>query len=69
MDRLLREAALQQSDTELRETAIEIQQLEYDDIPVIRFGDFFGLNAVHAEVKGYVQWYAAPRFWGVTKEG
>ncbi|MFQ5796436.1 MAG: ABC transporter substrate-binding protein [Candidatus Bipolaricaulia bacterium] len=67
MDALLGQAALKKSDEELRELAMEIQRLAYEDVPLIRFGDYFGLEAVRANVTGFASWYVTPRFWGVRK--
>jgi len=67
MDRLLHAAALHHTNAELRQIAIEIQELAYEDIPVIRFGDFFGLAATRKELQGFQPWYVTPRFWGVSK--
>lgn len=67
MDALLDQAQERKSDEELRELAKSIQRLAYEDVPVIRFGDYFGLEAVRAELVGFESWYVTPRFWGVTK--
>ena len=37
----------------------------YERVPVIRYGDLFGLRAMQASVKGYNEKMAFPRFHNV----
>lgn len=46
----------------------QVQQLFWTDVPFLRIGDYFELEAVRSSVKGYQPFYVTPRFWGVTKQ-
>lgn len=44
-----------------------IQKLVWDDVPVIKVGDYFELEGVRSNVQNYHPFYVIPRFWNVTK--
>lgn len=67
MDRLLDELSKPASFAERKEIFEQVQLLYYQDVPVIYFGDIFGLDATRRELKGYEAWYVVPRFWNVWK--
>lgn len=67
MDELLAQAGLKQPLEQKKRLVEEIMKLIYEEVPYIRFGDFFGLEAVRANVEGYRTWYVVPRFWNVSK--
>ncbi len=46
----------------------KIQKLVWDDVAVIRIGDYFELEATRANVVNYKPFYVTPRFWNVYKE-
>lgn len=66
MDALLERASFLLTPEEQREVADEIQCMILTDVPYIRFGDLFGLEAVRANLDGYASWYVVPRFWNVS---
>jgi len=43
----------------------EVHRTFYERVPVIRYGDLFGLRAMQASVKGYNEKMAFPRFYNV----
>ncbi len=43
----------------------EVHRVFYERVPVIRYGDLFGLRAMQAYVKGYNEKMAFPRFYNV----
>ena len=45
----------------------KVQMLYWEEVPFLRVGDYFELEAVRKNVKGYKTFYVTPRFWGVTK--
>ncbi|WOI57486.1 ABC transporter substrate-binding protein [Palleronia sp. LCG004] len=51
-----------------RQTAWEdIQQKIWDDVVVLRVGDYFEPEATRAGLTGYEPFYVTPRFWDVSK--
>jgi len=68
MDKLLDAVNLGAPTEERQEVWNKIQQLIWDDVAVIRVGDYFELEATRANVKGYTPFYVTPRFWNVRKE-
>ena len=67
MDELLDELSKPASFEERKKIFEQVQLLYYDDVPVIYFGDIFGLEATRKELQGYEPWYVVPRFWNVWK--
>lgn len=67
MDAALERASYLLSPDAKREVVDEIQCLILTDVPYVRFGDLFGLEAVRATLDGYAPWYVVPRFWNVSK--
>ena len=47
---------------------VEMTKTFYDKVPVIRYGDLFGLRAIRKHVKGFNDKTERPRFWGVWLE-
>ena len=68
MDKLLDAINLGSPTEERQEIWNKIQKLIWDDVAVIRVGDYFELEATRANVKGYRPFYVTPRFWNVRKE-
>jgi peptide/nickel transport system substrate-binding protein len=52
---------------ERREAWEAIQQLVWEDVAVIRFGDFHEAEALKTDVVGYVPFYVTPRFWNAHR--
>lgn len=46
---------------------VKIQQMVWDDVAVIRVGDYFEPEAIRSGLKGYRPFYVIPRFWNVSK--
>jgi len=46
---------------------IKVQQLVWDDVAVIRIGDYFEPEATSTKLVGYRPFYVIPRFWNVSK--
>lgn len=46
---------------------VKIQQMVWDDVSVIRVGDYFEPEAIRSSLKGYRPFYVIPRFWNVSK--
>ena len=67
MDRLLDELSKPASFEDRKKIFEQVQLLYYEDVPVVYFGDIFGLEATRKELKGYEAWYVVPRFWNVWK--
>ena len=44
----------------------QIQDIIYDDIPVIKHGDVFNVDAANNRIQGFKVFYTTPRFWNVT---
>jgi peptide/nickel transport system substrate-binding protein len=44
---------------------VQMTKLFYEKVPVIRYGDLFGLRAIRKTVKGFSDKTERPRFWGV----
>jgi peptide/nickel transport system substrate-binding protein len=47
---------------------VQMTKTFYDKVPVIRYGDLFGLRAMRKHVKGFNDKTERPRFWGVSLE-
>jgi len=45
----------------------KIQQLVWDDVSVVRIGDYFEPEAIRSSLRGYRPFYVIPRFWSVSK--
>ena len=69
MEELLSEVVYPYPLEERQEIWRQIQELVWEDVAVIRMGDYFALEAVAADVKGFESWYVIPRFWNVWFEG
>lgn len=52
---------------ERREAWEQIQELVWEDVAVIRYGDFHEAEAVASDLEGYQPFYVTPRFWNVTR--
>jgi peptide/nickel transport system substrate-binding protein len=46
----------------------QMTKVFYEKVPVIRYGDLFGLRAIRKTVKGFSDKVERPRFWGVWIE-
>lgn len=44
---------------------VQMTKVFYEKVPVIRYGDLFGLRAASKTVKGFNEKTERPRFWGV----
>ncbi|KQL49963.1 peptide ABC transporter substrate-binding protein [Brevibacillus choshinensis] len=67
MDQLLDKYRLSNEASEQKEIFKEIQALFWEDVPVIKLGDMFGLLAYRNNVKGYKYFYDIS-FWNVSVE-
>lgn len=45
-----------------------IQELVWEDVAIIRYGDFHEAEALGTDLVGYRPFYVTPRFWNVTRE-
>jgi len=68
VDELLAELARDRSVEERQALYRQMQQIVWDDVAVIRVGDFFTLEATTAALRGYTPFYVIPRFWDCWKE-
>lgn len=67
VDALL-DRALVEGDRDTRRGLYEkVQDAVYNDIPMIKHGDIFGLDAVRDTVQGFEPFYTTPRFWNVWR--
>ncbi len=65
VDALL-DKAMQEPDRKARLKLYDrVQDLVYEDIPMIKQGDVFGFDAVNDKVQGFEPFYTTPRFWNV----
>lgn len=46
----------------------EIQELVWNDVAVIRYGDFHEAEALATDLEGYQPFYVTPRFWNVYRQ-
>ena len=67
MDRVIEQGVREGDPKKRYEIYRELQRLFYTEVPFIKHGDTFGLQAQRAAVKGYVPWYST-RFWNVWLE-
>ncbi|CAH1673962.1 ABC transporter substrate-binding protein [Chelatococcus asaccharovorans] len=54
-------------DDERKKAWAEVQQIVWDDLPVIRIGDYFEPEGTRTTLKGYIPFYVTPRFWDVSQ--
>jgi peptide/nickel transport system substrate-binding protein len=67
MDRLLDQVNTDLPFKERQAVWTKIQQMVWDDVAVIRIGDYFEPEAIRSSLKGYKPFYVIPRFWNVSK--
>ncbi|MBD3307482.1 hypothetical protein GF339_13720 [candidate division KSB3 bacterium] len=68
MDALLNEINKGLPTEERQEVWRQIQKLVWEDVAIIRLGDYFELEATRANVQNYRPFYVTPRFWNVYRE-
>lgn len=68
VDKLLDELSKPLPLEEKQRLTRELQQLVWEDVGVIKIGDFFSLEGLSAKVKGYRSWTVIPLFWDCWKE-
>jgi len=68
VDELLEELSRDRPVEERQALYRELQQIVWEDVAVIRIGDFFTLEGTTAELQGYTPFYVTPRFWNCWKE-
>jgi len=68
MDKLIEEIELRHSISERQEIVKQIQRLQWKDLPIINYGEYFELEATSSSLQGYSPWYVIPRFWNCWKE-
>ena len=66
MDALLEKIRQDVPLAQRKQTWATIQELVWTDLPMIKLGDYFELEAIRSTVKGYTPFYVIPRFWNVT---
>jgi peptide/nickel transport system substrate-binding protein len=55
-------------DVEARKAAWDsLQKLVWDDLPVLRIGDYFEAEGSRTTLSGYSPFYVTPRFWNVSQ--
>ncbi len=67
MDRLLDQVNTDLPLKERQAVWAKIQQMVWEDVAVIRVGDYFEPEAIRSSLKGYRPFYVIPRFWNVSK--
>ena len=65
MDQLLVDLTEGRPSDERKALWEELQELVWDDVTVIRVGDYFELEGINAKYKGYKSYTVFPRFWNV----
>ncbi|MGQ9732860.1 MAG: ABC transporter substrate-binding protein, partial [Candidatus Zipacnadales bacterium] len=68
VDGLLEELSRDRPLAERQRIFRELQQIIWEDVAVVRVGDFFTLEGTSSRLKGYTPWYVIPRFWNSWKE-
>ncbi len=68
VDRLLEDLARDRPVEERQQIFYELQRIIWEDVAVLRIGDFFTLEGTSARLQGYAPWYVIPRFWDCWKE-
>ncbi|QAA77002.1 MAG: hypothetical protein BIP78_1236 [Candidatus Bipolaricaulis sibiricus] len=68
VDRLLSELSRDRPVEERQRIFHELQRYMWEDVAVLRIGDFFTLEGTNARLRGYTPWYVIPRFWDCWKE-
>lgn len=66
MDKLLEEISLGKPEDQRKATMEKIQTLIWQDLPFLKIGDSFEMEAINKKYKGFNSFYAA-RFWNVTE--
>jgi peptide/nickel transport system substrate-binding protein len=69
MEQLLKVVNSGVPDTERQPAWAAAQKLVWDDVAVLRIGDYFEPEATRRTLSGYQPFYVTPRFWNVTKKG
>jgi peptide/nickel transport system substrate-binding protein len=67
MDRLLDQVNTDLPLKERQAVWAAIQQMVWDDVAIIRIGDYFEPEAIRTSLKGYRPYHVIPRFWNVSK--
>ncbi|MBI4010943.1 MAG: ABC transporter substrate-binding protein [Candidatus Rokubacteria bacterium] len=67
IDKALEQGAREADPKKRYEAYRQLQRLVYTEVPFVKHGDIFGLQAHRAPVKGYQAWYST-RFWNVWLE-
>jgi peptide/nickel transport system substrate-binding protein len=68
MDDLMQQISLSLPVAERQQAFYEVMNLVWDELPVIKFGDYFELDAASSKLHGYSPFYVIPRFWNCWKE-
>lgn len=66
MDEYTREVSLGKPEEERKATWEKIQEQIWEDIAVLKVGDYFELEAISNKYDGYTSFYILPRFWNLT---
>jgi len=67
IDKVLEQGAREFDPKKRYEAYRQLQRLVYTEVPIVKHGDLFGLQAHRTTVKGYQAWYTT-RFWNVWLE-
>ena len=68
VDALLEKALVTSDRKDRAKLYEEVQDQVYNDIPMIKQGDFFGFDALSDRLEGFTPFYTTPRFWNVWKK-
>jgi len=66
MDKYIAEVSLGKPEEERKLTWENIQRIIWEDMVVLKIGDYFELEAINNSVKGYKTFYITPRFWNLS---
>lgn len=65
-DKLIEEVSLGKPEEERKEAWNKIQEKIWEDMAVLKVGDYFELEAINNKYEGYDSFYIVPRFWNLT---
>ncbi len=68
MDDLMLQISLSLPIAERQKVVQQVMSVLWDELPVIKFGDYFELEAASAQLQGYSPFYVIPRFWNCWKQ-
>lgn len=67
MDKWFDRAARAMKEAERKEAFAQIQRIFHEDVAGVKVADFFNLEAIRSNVKGFAPWYNNTRFWSIWR--